>query len=177
MILDVVIPLLLEHGPAVTSRQIAEAAGIAEGTIFRVFGDKETVVSAAIDKYFDPEPFRDQLRHISPDQPIEVKLRDLMLLLRERFAGIFRLASVVGDPRRGDMPEKRHVYAEIIAEMLAPEAELLNWPAVRVAHIARLIAFAASIPLLNDGVEFDDEELTRVLMYGVIGRPSQTPQG
>ena len=36
------LPLLLAHGAAVTTRQIAEAAGIAEGTIFRVFPDKES---------------------------------------------------------------------------------------------------------------------------------------
>ena len=32
MIIDAVIPLLLKHGADVTSKQIAEAAGIAEGT-------------------------------------------------------------------------------------------------------------------------------------------------
>ena len=33
-IVDVVVPLLLQHGDGVTTKQIAEAAGIAEGTIF-----------------------------------------------------------------------------------------------------------------------------------------------
>ncbi|MCU1430433.1 MAG: DNA-binding transcriptional regulator, AcrR family, partial [Actinomycetia bacterium] len=37
MIVAATLPLLLEHGDRVTSRQIAEAAGIAEGTIFRAF--------------------------------------------------------------------------------------------------------------------------------------------
>ena len=69
MIIDAVIPLLLEHGRAVTSKQIAEAAGIAEGTIFRAFGDKETLVQAAIEKYLDPEPLREALRSHRPGAP------------------------------------------------------------------------------------------------------------
>ena len=86
MIVDAVIPLLIEHGRDVTtSRQIAEAAGIAEGTIFRVFGDKETLVQAAIEKYLDPEPLREALRCIDPALPLEHKVRAVILLLHERF--------------------------------------------------------------------------------------------
>ena len=47
MIIDAVIPLILEHGVGITSRQIAEAAGVAEGTVFRAFGDKESLIAAA----------------------------------------------------------------------------------------------------------------------------------
>ena len=40
-IIEAVRPLLAEYGESVTSKQIAAAAGIAEGTIFRVFADKD----------------------------------------------------------------------------------------------------------------------------------------
>jgi AcrR family transcriptional regulator len=49
MIVQATLPLLLEHGEMVTTRQIADAAGIAEGTIFRVFADKDELIAAVLD--------------------------------------------------------------------------------------------------------------------------------
>jgi AcrR family transcriptional regulator len=60
-IVDVVVPLLLQHGSEVTTRQIAEAAGIAEGTIFRVFPDKAALLLAAAEETMNPAEGRAQL--------------------------------------------------------------------------------------------------------------------
>ena len=46
-------PLVLAHGSAVTTRQIAEAAEVAEGTIFRVFPDKVSLVEAVVGEAHD----------------------------------------------------------------------------------------------------------------------------
>lgn len=170
-ILDAVIPLIFEHGPTVTSKQISEAAGVAEGTLFRAFDDKDSIVRAAVDKYFDPEAFRERLRHIPRDQPIESKVRDIVTALRERFTGVVRLAGLVGDPRSAPQKEQRRVFAELVGEILAPDADDLTMPPERVGQMARMLAFAASIPAFNCEADFDDDELTRVLLYGVTRQP------
>src|SRR4051812_40844307 len=150
-IIDAVIPLLIAHGGDVTTRQIAEEAGIAEGTIFRAFGDKETLIQAAIDKFLDPEPLRQGLRAIDPQLPLEQKLNDIIFQLRSRFTGIFGIMSARGPgAHRPPSPDTRRVYADIIAEVLEPDLAVLNWPPERVAHLLRLVAFAASLPQLNE---------------------------
>jgi AcrR family transcriptional regulator len=60
-IVEVAVPLLLQHGHAVTTKQIAEAAGIAEGTIFRVFEDKAALLMAAAEETMNPSTGSDDL--------------------------------------------------------------------------------------------------------------------
>src|SRR6476469_9307170 len=65
------LPLLREHGQAVTTRQIAEASGIGEGTIFRVFTDKAELVDACLAAAFDQTDTVAQLAAIDRSQPLE----------------------------------------------------------------------------------------------------------
>ncbi len=69
-LIDVTLDLLREHGRAVTTRQIAEAAGVAEGTIFRVVESKEELVEAAIARAFEPGRADDRIEEIDPELPL-----------------------------------------------------------------------------------------------------------
>ena len=60
-IIDAVVPLLTQHGPDITTKQIAEAAGIAEGTIFRVFPDKQALLWATAEETINPSGGREQM--------------------------------------------------------------------------------------------------------------------
>jgi AcrR family transcriptional regulator len=167
------LPLLYQHGRGVTTRQIAEAAGVAEGTVFRAFGDKETLITAAVERHLDPEPFRRQLALIDPALPLEHKVRAVIALLQSRFAGIFSLMSALGQHER---PKHSHSsaaaeYAGVVAEMLRPDLARLSWPAERVAPLIRLIAFSTSLPMFNEQSPFGLDDLTRFVLYGIAGGP------
>ena len=89
------LPLLLVHGASVTTRQIAEAAGIAEGTIFRVFPDKESLIEAVVESAFDTKTVDAALAAIDPDLPLEPRLVAAVDILRRRFADILQLRTAV----------------------------------------------------------------------------------
>ena len=176
MLIDAVTPLLLAHGRAVTTKQIAECAGIAEGTIFRAFGSKDELISAAVAKQLDPEPFRRRLRDVEPALPLEDKVRAIVALMRGRFTKVFALMSALGTIGPPPGHEARHEYNEytgILGGTLAPDLERLNVEPARAAQIIRMVSLAASVPHIRNGPAFDDDEITALILYGIIG--AQTP--
>src|SRR5215213_6628298 len=95
-IVEATIPLLVEHGESVTTRQIADAAGIAEGTIFRVFPDKDALIDAAVDAALDPGPFEEALEAIDPARPLDEVVHEVVVMWVRRTADTWRLLSSVG---------------------------------------------------------------------------------
>src|SRR5438046_1104184 len=99
------VPLLREHGLAVTTRQIADAAGVAEGTIFGVFPDKNSLLRAAVLCAFDPEPLVESLRGVAGRGDLRSRLVAAVDLLRWRMSAneplIVAIRKMAGDPAAG----------------------------------------------------------------------------
>ena len=91
-ILDALIPLLVERGGDVTTKEIAQAAGIAEGTIFRVFPDKATLLFAAAQEAMNPadgqETFDEAIAGVDD-------LRDRVVIVAGRILDRMRLTMAV----------------------------------------------------------------------------------
>ncbi|HEY0247824.1 MAG TPA: TetR/AcrR family transcriptional regulator [Gryllotalpicola sp.] len=170
-IIDATIPLLLAHGGGVTSRQIAEAASVAEGTVFRAFGDKDAVIRAAVAKYLDPQPLREGLRDIDPALPLELKVRRIVSMLQQRFRGIFSMMAAVGLRERPSQVAGQDGwdYAGIVARLVEPDLERLSVSADRVAPFLRLLAFASSIEQFQAPMPIDLDELVDLAVHGLVG--------
>jgi AcrR family transcriptional regulator len=173
MIVEATLPLLLQNGEMVTTRQIADAAGIAEGTIFRAFIDKEEIFAAAVEKFLDPGELHERLRAIDPELPLEGKVNDILFQLRARMTGIFGIMSAVGmqGPPRGRRTTDN--FALVIDEILRPDLEQLNVPPERIGSFLRLVAFASAIPHFNEGREMSTAELAQYITYGIAGHPAE----
>jgi len=53
-ILKVVLPMVAKSGAAIKTSDISKAAGIADGTLFRVFQDKQALLDACLEETLDP---------------------------------------------------------------------------------------------------------------------------
>lgn len=169
-ILVSVIPLILAHGSNITTKQIAESAGVAEGTLFRAFGDKETLINAAVERFLDPEAFRAGLRLIDPNAPLDEKVRDILIHLRARFTGIMGVMSAVGLKGPPPGPDRSGEFVEIVSNVLASETERLRIPIEQAAFLIRLVAFGVSIESFNHSHPFDSDELAQFVLYGIAGK-------
>ncbi|WP_210479327.1 TetR/AcrR family transcriptional regulator [Naasia sp. SYSU D00948] len=166
-ILDAVLPLLRQHGRDVSTRQLAEAAGVAEGTLFRAFGDKESLLEAAVAKLLDPSPLIADLRAIDASLPLERKLAEILAHVRARFSGIFRVMALLGINHRPPAGPDQGRWIETVCELLAPHEHELSAPPRTVAYWLRMSAFASTLPSFNDPYEFTTDELAHLITSGV----------
>jgi AcrR family transcriptional regulator len=179
MLVDATLPLLIEHGPTVTTRMIAEAAGVAEGTIFRVFPDKETLIRAAIWQVLDPEPTLADLRTVDMSLPLRIRILQVTSILQRRLLRVFHLMlalrrSTPSHPhdeawRPAAQSANQSVLAEVV-RILEPDADQLRWPPMEVARVLRLLIFSGSHPLITEGLLLRADEITEVVLDGLLRR-------
>ena len=175
-IIDAVVPLLIEHGRAVTTRQIAEAAGIAEGTIFRVFDSKDELVDAALVEAFRPGPLLETLEAIETDQPLRDRLLELVTAMQNRFLEIFGLMRAVGlvaPPEgldEGDAAASWRASAEkSVLALIEPDRHRLRVPPEEVVRLLRLVTFSGSHQEIAEDRLLTPEEIVDFVLYGTCG--------
>ena len=178
-LIDATLSLLREHGRAVTTRQIAEAAGVAEGTIFRVVESKEELVELAITRAFEPGALADRILEIDPGLPLRGRLVSLASILQQRFRATFELMKKVGMVRPADhvhdSPEAiavREHMKVLLESVVGLDADRLTVPAGAFVHRLRLLTFAGSHPHISDGALLTPEEIVDTLLDGLL-RPDE----
>ena len=179
-IVDAVIPLLVEHGATVTTRQIAEAAGVAEGTIFRVFPDKHELMHAAARATFDPERGRQRLAAIDPSLDLHGMVREvaeLLLASMERvMAVLVAVRGVVGSKPGHDegrtgppefMVEANRALLEGLTELFQRYHAELSVPPGRAALALRSLVFGSRHPGMEPAHALTAKEIATVLVAGI----------
>jgi AcrR family transcriptional regulator len=173
---EAAIPLLVERGSAVTTRQMAEAAGIAEGTIFRVFPDKRALLHEAVRVSIDPEPVKRQLEDIYDGAPLEVQLAEAARILHQRFQVFSALLSVLrtlphaGEHEAGPPPFVAVANAAINESLTAifeRHRDRLRIEPARAAAAFRGLILASGHPSMSLTERLTTEEVVSVLLAGV----------
>lgn len=150
MIVHAVLPLLVEHGANVTSSQIARAAGIGEGTVFRAFKDKDELFDACTAEALKPDHVLDAIAEIPLDQPLEDRLVEAAEALGahlERMGALMGALHASGRHRghrgggKGGRRESMAAIREAMVDLFTPEQDRLRLPAEQLAALFLTLLF------------------------------------
>lgn len=181
-------PLIVAGGPNVSTREIAEAAGVAEGTLFRVFATKEAVIEAVIADATDPAEPCARITAISPDLALDERVRRVVTILRDRVrdvTGVFIALRLRPHPPEGEAEEtrqerrRRHEQdslkiREAIASVLAPDAANLRVDTAQAARFISAMALVTGHPMLHDPPGDDIGVVTDLLLHGLAEPASRS---
>lgn len=180
MIAAAAIPLFIERGASLTTREIADELGIAEGTIFRAFGDKETLVRSVIDAFFDEENQRLASVLEAPELGVVEKLQVIIRESRTRAKGMFVMLSLLEpvDAREYLKNQSPDAFEATIAAAFDAETMDFNLPKERLGTLLRFLIFATSASRMGASTPLTDDDLVNFALYGFIGqKPSGDPTG
>ncbi|MFD7704801.1 TetR/AcrR family transcriptional regulator [Streptomyces caelestis] len=174
MIIQAAIPLITEYGAAVTTAKIARAAGIGEGTIFRVFADKDELLQACVAEALSPEHAIRELDAIDVSQPLPDRLAEAAEALQ---AHMSRMGAIVGSlgHRGGKHPgtvrgagqdESTARIRAALAELLEPDKVALRRPPEQIAALFFGLLFTQ--PRTEDEPDLTPQELVEVFLHGAL---------
>ncbi|WP_206619512.1 TetR/AcrR family transcriptional regulator [Streptomyces hoynatensis] len=177
MIVAAALPLVAEFGAKVTTGRVARAAGISEGTIFRVFADKNELLDAVMAEAVRPDHAVREIASIPLDRPLEERLAEAADALG---AHLGRMGAVAGalhasghlrrDAGRERPPQeaRENSMAAIrtaVAELFGPEDRL------RVSGeqaAALFLGLLFTRPRAGQEVSLDTGELVEVFLHGTL---------
>ncbi|RFS81250.1 TetR/AcrR family transcriptional regulator [Actinomadura spongiicola] len=191
MIVRTALPLVAEHGTAVTTGQIARAAGIGEATIFRVFADKNELLDACVAEALRPDHVLAEIAGIPLDGPLRDRLAEVGAAVE---AYLDRMGMILGALRatgrrepptpptpgeddappdgegRPSLPDRDTAMnrtRDAIAELFEPDRDRLRLPPAQLASLFMGLLFARSRPHTGPDAPSIEEYLD-VFLHGAL---------
>ncbi len=170
-IVEAVLPLLSEQGETATSRQLAAAAGVSEGTIFKVFEDKDELLAAALARVLDPAPMSAAIEAIDRDLTFDEQLVTAVEVIQRRVVDVWQLVSKLRSHHHRHHTKPTPLSDNpALTSLLATAPERLRTPPDQAAALLRALTLSLSHPMLVAEPR-PPEEIVDVFLHGV-GRPA-----
>lgn len=145
MIVQAALPLVAEYGAAVTTSQVAHAAGIGEATLFRAFADKNELLAACVAETVRVDHVLAELAAIPLDAALQQRLVQAAEALRKHSERIGAVAGTLHasghlhrqrpEEGRPDRSESFRAVRDAITELLEPDRPALRLPPERLAGV------------------------------------------
>ncbi len=166
-------PLLQRWGREVSTRQIAEAAGIAEGTIFRVFPSKEVLIDTVVADAFDMRHTCLEIGRIDQELDLEARLERAVEILQHRMRRVFALFHALRyRPQPDDASHLKHtadnrLLNATLTALIRPDRDRLSVSPKEAADLLRSLTFAVTHPMLSVRPPYEPRRIVEVLLHGV----------
>ena len=175
-IIEATLPLLLEHGMSLSTRQIAHAACVAEGTIFRAFETKQELLNETILHALAVEGPVAQLRAVDSARPLNDVVADLIAILQAEIGRTRALTSLLAHPPLTssdakcpaiDPRQRRAALHAAVGDALRPHAQDLAVDLDTAASVLMAMAFATTHELAGSASLATPHDIAGVVLHGL----------
>ncbi len=148
--MQAVLPLMIDQGVGITTRALARAAGVSEGTLFNVFTDKDELISSVVEAVLDVEPFERAIEAIDPTASFADGLVTATEIIQRRVVDIWKLVSQLDPARHATLRKGPFPDSPALIALLATESDRLGESPADAARLLRAMTLALSHPHMVD---------------------------
>lgn len=175
-IIAAAVPLVTARGRAVTTAEIAQAAGVAEGTVFWVFSSKDEILDASVAAVTSTDTFLAELEAASRLESVDERLLGAAQALERQFRRAVPLVLSLGLPGTHQSDGRDSMLATLInavSDFVSRDIEAgkIVGEESLVARAVTGLVFAAVFQHVHAGIEpAVTSELVEIVLDGVRRR-------
>ena len=173
------VPLLFAHGANVTTSQIAKAAGIAEGTVFRAFKDKQELIRTCVRSVLDVDSELELIEQARQANTLAERLSWAISAVSGYLDRMWKLTSVLRDSGydpHGDHDEGREHkgpvemqrITEHVASLFGPDDDLRVDPSLAARLLLGLVFTNRMHGEGFGDSTADADQLVELFLHGVL---------